>query len=67
MRNVVDALEDLTTVTTADVVAHPTVDLSRQQVFDHLETLRERSVLQREQDTEDGRRVVWRDEELYTL
>jgi len=67
MRDVVDALEDLTTATTADVVAHPTVDLSRQQVFDHLETLRERGVLQRQQDTEDGRRVVWRDDGLHRL
>jgi hypothetical protein len=67
MRDVVDALEDLTTATTADVVAHPAVDLSRQQVFDHLETLRERGVLQREQDTEDGRRVVWRDDGLHRL
>jgi hypothetical protein len=67
MRDVVDALEDLTTATTADVVAHPAVDLSRQQVFDHLETLRERGVLQRQQDTEDGRRVVWRDDGLHRL
>ena len=52
MRDVVDALEELTTATTADVVAHPAVDLSRQQVFDHLETLRERGVLQRKQDTD---------------
>ena len=67
MRDVVDALEELTTATTADVVAHPAVDLSRQQVFDHLETLRERGVLQRQQDTEDGRRVVWRDDGLHRL
>ena len=67
MRDVVDALENLTRATTADVVAHPAVDLSRQQVFDHLETLRERGVLQRQQDTEDGRRVVWRDDGLHRL
>ncbi|WP_254538944.1 hypothetical protein [Halomarina litorea] len=67
MRDVVDALRDLTTATTADVVAHPAVDLSRQQVFDHLENLRERGVLQRQQDTEDGRRVVWRDDGLHRL
>jgi hypothetical protein len=67
MRAVVDALEDLITATTADVVAHPAVDLSRQQVFDHLENLRERGVLTREQDPEDGRRVVWRDDGLHRL
>jgi len=67
MRDVVEALEGLTTATTADVVAHPAVDLSRQQVFDHLENLRERGVLGREQDTEDGRRVVWRDDGLHRL
>jgi hypothetical protein len=67
MRDVVDALKDLGEATTADVVAHPAVDLSRQQVFDHLESLRERSVLQRQQDAEDGRRVVWRDDGLHRL
>jgi len=67
MRDVVDALKDLTSATTAEVVAHPTVNLSRQQVFDHLETLREREVLQRQQDTEDGRRVLWRDDGLHRL
>jgi len=67
MRDVVDVLEDLTTATTADVVAHPAVDLSRQQVFDHLENLRERGVLQRQQDAEDGRRIVWRDDGLHRL
>jgi hypothetical protein len=67
LRDVVDALEDLGEATTAEVVAHPAVDLSRQQVFDHLENLRGRGVLQRQQDTEDGRRVVWRDDGLHRL
>ncbi|WP_227376361.1 hypothetical protein [Haladaptatus halobius] len=67
MRDVVCALEDLTTATTAEVVDHPAVDLSRQQVFNHLENLRERGVLAREQDTEDGRRVVWRDDGVHRL
>ena len=67
LRDVVDALEDLGEATTADVVAHPAVDLSRQQVFDHLENLRGRDVLQRQQDAEDGRRVVWRDDGLHRL
>jgi len=67
MRDVVDALEDLGEATTADVVEHPAVDLSRQQVFDHLENLRERDVLGREQDTDDGRRVVWFDDGIHRL
>jgi len=67
MKAVVQALEDLGEATTAAVVEHPCVDLSRQQVFDHLETLRERGILNREQDDEDGRWVVWRDDGLYRL
>ncbi|SNR48038.1 MarR family transcriptional regulator [Halorubrum vacuolatum] len=67
MKAVVHALEELGEATTAAIVEHPAVDLSRQQVFNHLETLRERGVLTREQDEEDGRRVVWRDEGLHCL
>ncbi|WP_200840405.1 hypothetical protein, partial [Natrialba sp. INN-245] len=67
MRAVLEALEDLDKATTADVVEHPAVDLSRQQVFSHLEDLRERGVLTREQDAEDGRRVVWLDDGLHRL
>lgn len=67
MKDVVHALEDLGAATTAAIVEHPTVDLSRQQVFDHLETLRERGVLTREQDEDDGRRVVWLDDELHRI
>jgi len=59
MRDVVDALEELGTATTAGIADHPAVDLSRRQVFDHLESLRKRGVLGRRQDAEDGRRVVW--------
>ena len=59
MRDVVTALEDLGEETTAGLADHPAVDLSHRQVFDHLETLRERGVLDRRQDAEDGRRVVW--------
>jgi len=67
MRAVVGALEDLASATTAEVGDHPAVDLSRQQVFDHLETLRDRGVLRRRQDAEDGRRFVWRDAGLHRL
>jgi hypothetical protein len=66
-KDVVDALADLGSATTADVVEHPAVDLSRQQVFDHLEDLRERGVLQRDQDPEDGRRVRWSEHGLARL
>ena len=59
MRDVVDALEELGTATTAGLADHPAVDLSRRQVFDHLESLRKRGVLDRRRDAEDGRRVVW--------
>jgi hypothetical protein len=54
-----DTLEELETATTEAVVQHPVVDLSRQQVFTHPETLRQRGILDREQDTEDGQRFVW--------
>jgi len=67
MRDVVNALKELTTATTAAVVAHPAVDVGRRQVFAHLENLRERGVLAREQDVEDGRRVVWRDDGIHRL
>jgi DNA-binding MarR family transcriptional regulator len=66
-RSVIAALEQLGIATTAELVGHPVVDLSRQQVFRHLERLRERGVLTREQDPEDGRRVRWRDEGVARL
>ena len=66
-RAVLEALEELGEATTAEVVEHPAVDLSRQQVFDHLEELREDGVLDRGQDPEDGRRVVWTDDGLQAV
>jgi hypothetical protein len=65
MIDVLDAIETRREWTTAEVV--DAVDLSRQQVFDHLETLRDRGVLSREQDSDDGRRVVWRDDGVHRL
>jgi DNA-binding transcriptional ArsR family regulator len=65
MKAVVRALEELDTATTAEIT--DAVDLSRQQVFEHLETLRERGVLSREQDQTDGRRFVWVDDGLHRL
>jgi len=66
-RAVIDALEGLGTATTAGIVDHPNVDLTRQQVFTHLESLRERGVLSREQDPEDGRGVRWVDDGLHRV
>jgi len=67
MQSVVTALERLGEANTAEIADAPEVDLSRQQVFEHLETLRDRGVLVREQDAEDGRRVVWGDDGLHRL
>jgi len=66
-RQVLAALEDLGTATTEAVVEHPAVDLSRQQVFDHLEDLRDRGRLDRHQDPDDGRRVVWVDDGIHRV
>ncbi len=62
MRAVIDALDELESATTATIAER--VDIGRRQVLDHLETLRERGVLAREQDEADGRRVRWSDEGL---
>ena len=67
MKQVVRALEDLGRATTADLVEHPAVDLTRRQVFTHLEDLAERGVLRRRQDPEDGRRVLWSDDGLHRV
>jgi len=67
MRQVVRAVEDLGTAPTTEIAAHPEVSVGRRQVFDHLETLRRRGVLDREQDGEDGRRVRWVDSGVHRL
>jgi DNA-binding transcriptional ArsR family regulator len=67
-RQVVEALADLGEATTADVVDHPAVDVGRRQVLNHLKALREdHGILDRWQDDDDGRRVVWRDDGLHRL
>jgi len=66
-RAVIDALEDLGSATTAGIVDHPAVDLTRRQVFSHLENLVERGTLTRRQDPEDGRRVLWSDDGLHRV
>ena len=67
MRDVLEVLEERGRATTAEIVDHPQIELSRQQVFAHLESLCDRGVLEREQDTEDGRRVVWIDDGLHRV
>ena len=67
MRSVIDALERLDSPTTKEIVEYPTVDISRQQVFEHCETLRDKGVLSRRQNPEDGRGVVWLGDELHRL
>jgi hypothetical protein len=67
MRSVIDALECLESPTTNEIVEYPTVDISRQQVFEHCETLRDKGVLSREQNAEDGRGVVWIGDDLHKI
>jgi len=67
MRQVVQAVEDLGTAPTTAIADHPAVDVGPRQVFDHLETLRRRGVLDREQDDADGRRVRWVDGGVHRL
>jgi hypothetical protein len=67
MRQVLDAASDRGEWTTKDLCEHPAVDLSRQQVFAHLETLHDRGLLAREQDPADGRRYLWGDDGLHRV
>jgi hypothetical protein len=67
MRSVIDALEVLESPTTEDVADYPGVDIGRRQVFDHLETLRQKGVLSRGRDSDDGRRFVWFDDGLHRI
>ena len=67
MKGILEALDDVETATTAEIVAHPAVGVGRRQVLAHLETLRERGVLSREQDPNDGRRVRWTDDGLHRV
>ena len=60
-RQVIDALADLEAPTTAEIADHPAVEIGLRGVFEHLETLADRGVLDRRQDDRDGRRLVWRD------
>ena len=67
IRRVLEVMEGLGSATTAEIVDHPDVDISRRQVFGHLEALRERGVLSREQDADDGRKVRWCDDGLHRV
>jgi hypothetical protein len=67
MKGVLDAVGDLGRATAAEIAAHPAVDVGKRQVFDHLETLRDRGVLGREQDPSDGRRYIWQDAGVHEI
>jgi hypothetical protein len=67
MRSVIDAVENLESPTTKEVTEYPGVEINRRQVLDHLNTLREKDVLRRERDSEDGRRFVWFGDELHRI
>jgi hypothetical protein len=67
MRQVVAALEDLGAARTAEIAAHPAVGVGDRQVLSILSQLVDRGVLAREQDSDDGRAFVWRDDGLHRL
>jgi hypothetical protein len=67
MRQVLEAAAAHRNWTTADLAAHPTVEISQRQVFSHLESLAERGVLERDANPADARGYVWRADGLYRL
>jgi hypothetical protein len=67
MRSVIDALECLDSPTTTEIVEYPTVNISRQQVFEHCETLRDKGVLSRHTNPDDGRGYVWIGDNLHKI
>jgi len=67
MQDVVTALADLGGGTTAEIAAHPTVDIGERQVLDHLNSLCDRGVLARHRDPDDRRAVRWADAGLDEL
>jgi hypothetical protein len=67
MKGVLDALEDLGSATTEAITEHPEVGIETRQVQKHLNTLRHRGVLDLEQHTEDGRKVVWHDDGIHRV
>jgi len=67
MRQVIDALDNLDVARTTDIHEYSAVDLSQRQVFNHLETLRDRGVVAREQNPTDGRGYQWIDDNLHEL
>lgn len=67
MKQVVDAAEDLDRWRTTEIVDHPAVEIGERQVFDHLNTLAEKGVLDRRINPDDGRGYVWRDTGLHRV
>jgi len=67
LRSVVTALEHLGDATTAEITAHPAVEIGRRQVLDHLRTLAERGHVDDRRDESDGRRLVWRGDGLHRV
>jgi len=63
-RQVLDAAEDLAEWSTAEIAAHPAVEIGDRQVFNILQDLADRGVLDRERD---GRGYRWTDDGLETV
>jgi len=64
MRQVLDAARDLGEWTTAEIAAHPDIEIGERQVRNNLTALVERDVVDRELD---GTGYVWRDDGLHRL
>ena len=56
---VLDALEDIGPASTAELVDHDAVDVTRRQVRRHLETLEDYGVVSDAPDPDDGRRTIY--------
>jgi hypothetical protein len=59
MREVVDALGQLDTATTAELAEHSAVSIGERQVLGHLRELVEQGAVRPRHDPDDGRRLQW--------